>query len=189
MNQSPGQVPPFEHFAQLLNAVELDAGASEIHGVIAGLLCAGHTDAHAVWFTDLFANRSSDDLLVKEVRQMLGQLYRATRDQIGDEGNIFSPYLPGDGVPLQERAKCLSEWCQGFLYGLGLAGIDRQALVGDANEAILDIAEFTKLDFENIESDEASESAYTEIQEYLRVSTMLIWEELSSMRNTADESK
>jgi yecA family protein len=189
MNQSPGQPPPFERFTQLLKAVDLAVGASEIHGVIAGLLCAGHADAHAAWFADLFANHSSDDLRVKEARQMLGELYRATRDQINDEGELFSPYLPGDGLSLQERAKCLSEWCQGYLYGLGLAGIDRRLLQGDAGEAILDITEFTKLDYENITSDEASEMAYVELEEYLRVATSLIWEELSSIRNGADESE
>jgi hypothetical protein len=128
-------------------------------------------------------------LLVKEARQLLGQLYLATRDQISDEGYTFTPYLPDDGLSLPERAKCLSEWCQGFLYGLGLAGIDRKALQGDAKEVILDIAEFTKLDYENITSDEASELAYVELQEYLRVATLLIWEELSSMRNSDDESR
>jgi uncharacterized protein YgfB (UPF0149 family) len=62
-------------------------------------------------------------------------------------------------------------------------------LQGDAGEAILDITEFTKLDYENITSDEASEMAYVELEEYLRVATSLIWEELSSIRNGADESE
>ena len=119
----------------------------------------------------------------------LGQLYQATRDQINDQGTVFSLFLPDDGLSLQDRAKCLSEWCQGFLYGLGLAGIHQEALAGDANEAIQDIAEFTKLDYENIESDEASESAYMELLEYLRVATALIWEELSSNRTATDESE
>ena len=189
MNQTPSPLPSFERFSQLLNAIDLDVGASEIHGVIIGLLCVGHTDAHAAWFADLFADRSPDDLQVQELRQLLGQLYQASIDQLNDEGNVFTPYLPGDGVSLQERAKCLSEWCQGFLYGLGLAGIDPHRLMGDANEALLDIAEFTRLDYENLASDEASETAYAELQEYLRVATLLIREELSSIRNTANESK
>ena len=189
MNQTPSQVPPFERFRQLLNAVEVDTGASEIHGVISGLLCGGHTDAHAAWFADLFASHDSDDLLVNEARQMLGQLYRATQAQLREQESLFSPYLPGDGLSLPERAKCLGEWCQGFLYGLGLSGIDPQALRGDANEALADIAEFTKLEYENISLDEASEAAYVELQEYLRVATLLIWEELSSIRNSTDESK
>jgi uncharacterized protein YgfB (UPF0149 family) len=189
MNQTPSLPPSFDRFSELLDAIDLGAGASEIHGVIVGLLCVGHTDAHAAWFAELYTNRASDDLLVQESRQMLGQLYQATLEQINDEGNLFVPYLPGDGVSLQERAKCLSEWCQGFLYGLGLAGIDPHALEGDAQEAILDIAEFTKLDYENISLDEASELAYAELQEYLRVATLLIREELSSLRNAANESK
>ena len=189
MNQTPSQLPSFDRFTKLLNAIDLDVGASEIHGVVIGLLCIGHTDAHAAWFADLFANRSSDDLLVQESRQVLGQLYQASIDQLNDEGNIFSPYLPDDGLSLPERAKCLSEWCQGFLYGLGLAGIDSHRLGGGAQEALLDIAEFTRLDYEDLACDEASEMAYAELQEYLRVATLLIREELSSIRNAANESK
>ncbi len=149
MEQSPGNVPSFERFDQLLNGIEFEVGASEIHGVISGLLCTGHAQAHADWFADLFANRSSDDLLIREARQLLGQLYQATRSQLGDQGLGFAPYLPSDSLCLQERAKCLGEWCQGFLYGLGLAGVDEAALPGDAREAINDISEFTKLDYEN----------------------------------------
>jgi uncharacterized protein YgfB (UPF0149 family) len=120
---------------------------------------------------------------------MLGELYRSTRDQVNDMGNIFTPYLPDDSLSLRERAECLSEWCQGFLYGLGLAGIDQRSLSGDAEEAIQDLAEFTRLDYESIQPDEESEAAYMQLQEYLRVATSLIWEELSSIRTTADESK
>ena len=189
MNQTPSQLPSFARFSELSDAIDLEVGASEIHGVMIGLLCVGHTDAHADWFADLYANRSPDDLLVQESRQMLGQLYQATLEQINDEGNLFTLYLPDDGLSLQERAKCLSEWCQGFLYGLGLAGIDPHSLPGDAQEAILDISEFTKLDYENISLDEASEMAYMELREYIRVATLLIREELSSIRYIANESK
>jgi yecA family protein len=189
MEQPLSKMPPFDRFDHLLNAIELEVGASEIHGVISGLLCIGHTEAHADWFADLFDNRSSDDLLVREARQLLGQLYQTTRIQIDDEDLEFSPYLPSDSLSLQERAKCLSEWCQGFLYGLGLAGVDEGALSGDAREALKDLSEFTKLDDENIELDEASEAAYVELQEFLRIATLLIWEELSTFRKAANEPK
>jgi uncharacterized protein YgfB (UPF0149 family) len=100
----------------------------------------------------------------------------------------FSPYLPGDGHSLVDRAKCLSEWCQGFLYGLGLAGVDYKRLTGEIKEALHDIAEFTKLDYQAIESDDASEAAYMQLHEFLRVAILLIWEDLSSIRDTANES-
>jgi yecA family protein len=188
MNQTP-RMPAFDRFEQLLQAIELESGASEIHGVICGLLCGGHTDAHAAWFAELFANHSENDLLVQETRELLGQLYQATRHRLSDEGFEFTAYLPSDGLSLQERAKCLTEWCEGYLYGLGLAGIDETALQGDAKEAIRDISEFTRLDYEHVDADDANEGAYAELQEFLRVATLLIWQELTATREAANESK
>ena len=189
MNQTTDEMPLFDHLQQLLSSIELVVGVSEIHGVITGLLCAGNLKALAVWFEDLFKERSSEDLLVRETRQLLGQAFSATRNQINHDDLEFSLYLPSDSLSLQERAKCLSDWCQGFLYGLGLAGVEDNSLSVNAREVIADISEMTKLDYENIEPDEVSEVAYTELQEFLRVATLLIWEELSAVREAADESK
>ncbi|MEN8166682.1 MAG: UPF0149 family protein [Pseudomonadota bacterium] len=188
MTQTP-IMPPYERLDQLLDSIDLDVGASEIHGVICGLLCTGHSDAHADWFEDLFANRSPDDLLVREARQLLGQLYQATQLQFSAEDLAFKPFLPGDDLALRQRARGLSEWCQGFLYGLGLAGIGEARLKGDAREAIGDITEFTKLDHETIEAGEETELAYVELEEFLRVATFLIREELSTTQEVTHGSE
>ena len=173
------KMPVYERFSQLLTSMELAVGASEIHGVISGLLCAGHSDAHAAWFEGLFENRSSDDLLVRETRQSLGRLYQATSNQFKGEGLGFNPFLPDDQTPLSFRSRCLSEWCQGYLYGLGLAGISEQQLQGDAKEAVADIAEISRLDHEAVESEEESEEAFVELVEFLKVASLLIREELA----------
>ncbi|MEN8177133.1 MAG: UPF0149 family protein [Pseudomonadota bacterium] len=181
------KTPPYERFSQLIESVELDVGASEVHGVLCGLLCAGHSDAHVAWFEELFANRSSDDLLVREVRQSLGQLYQVTQSQMNGDDHGFTPYLPNDKSPLTERASRLTEWCQGYLYGLGLAGLSEKQFVGNAKEAIGDIAEISRLDHEHIEAEEEAEAAFVELEEFLRVAALLVWEELASYRGAADD--
>ena len=181
------KLPPYERFDQSLDSIELDVTASEVHGVICGLLCAGHSDAHAVWFAELFENRSSDDLLVKETRQLLGQVYQLTRDQMTSDDLGFTPYLPDDEFPLPLRARRLTEWCQGYLYGLGLAGLSEEQFAGDAKEAMQDIAEISKLDHENIEAEEESEAAFVDLEEFLRVAALLIWEALATHRERTDD--
>lgn len=183
------KMPPYERFDQLYNSIELDVGASEVHGVVCGLLCAGHSDAHVAWFEELFENRSSADLLVREARQLLGQLYQATRDQMSGDELGFTPFLPNDQFPLSERARRLTEWCQGYLYGLGLAGISDKQFLGDAKEAIGDITEFTRLEHENIESEEEAEAAFVELEEFLKVAALLVWEELASHRGMTDDQE
>jgi hypothetical protein len=64
-----------------------------------------------------------------------------------------------------------------------MAGIAEQHLVGDAKEALHDIAEFTRLDLDTLDEDESSESAYMELLEFLRVAALLICEDLADGRN------
>jgi uncharacterized protein len=179
-------LPEYGRFDQALESIGLEMGASETHGVICGLLSTGSTQAHVDWIEAMFSDRPSDDLLVGEARRMLGQLYLASRQQISGETLDFVLLLPDDESPLQTRASALIEWCEGFLYGLGLAGISEQQLSGDAREALGDISEFTRLDLASLEEDETSESAYMELQEFLRVATLLIREELASSRERED---
>jgi uncharacterized protein YgfB (UPF0149 family) len=185
MNES-STLPNYSRFDQALESIGIDPGASETHGVLCGLICAGTSEAHVEWIEDLFRGRSGDDLLVREARQMLGQLYLVSRQQIGDEGLVFTLLLPDDDAELRERARALVDWCEGFLYGLGMAGVTEKQLVGDAKEALGDISEFTRLDLDNLEVDENNESAYMELQEFLRVATLLIREELASARERSN---
>jgi yecA family protein len=177
-------LPSYSRFEQALESIGLDLGASEIHGVLCGLICAGTAQAHIEWIEELFKERSADDLLVGEARQMLGQLYLASRQQIGDEGLEFIPLLPDDDEPLARRAEALVEWCEGYLYGLGMAGVTEQQLLGDAKEALKDISEFTRLDLDALQEGDSDESAYMQLQEFLRVATLLIREELASVQES-----
>lgn len=188
MTQTP-ITPPFERFSRLIESTGLNAEASEIHGVMCGVLCAGHADAHAVWFQQLLENRAADDLLVRELRQMLGQLYQLAIQQMNGDELSFTPYLPDEKSPLMARARCLSEWCEGFLYGLGLAGITEAQLAGDSKEAIRDIAEITRLDYETVEVEEESEAALMELEEFIKVAVLLIWEELAAYRRKTDATE
>lgn len=181
MNESPVMLE-YHRFDQALESIGLDLGASETHGSVCGLICAGASQAHVEWIEGLFADRPSNDLLVREARQMLGQLYLVSRHQVADDALEFVLLLPDDDTPLLERGQALVKWCEGYLYGLGLAGVSEQQFVGDAKEALNDISEFTRLDLDALEDDESSEAAYMELQEFLRVATILIWEELAESR-------
>ena len=182
-------LPDHSRFDQALDSIGLDQSASEIHGVLCGLICTGTSQAHVEWMEELFRDRPADDLLAREARQMLGQLFLASRKQMADEGLEFSLLLPDDEASLQLRGKALVDWCAGYLYGLGLAGVSEQQLAGDAQEALQDISEFTRLDVEALEAGETDETAYMELQEFLRVAALLIKEELAAMQESSDGSE
>ncbi|MES9944830.1 UPF0149 family protein [Candidatus Thiodiazotropha sp. CDECU1] len=176
------QMPDYSRVDGALKSIGLDLGASEIHGVICGLVCAGTSQSHIDWMAGLFEDWPEEDLLAREARELIGELYYVTRDQIGNDDLTFMPYLPDDSQPISTRAKALSEWCEGYLYGLGMSGITDQQFEGDAREALQDISHFTQLDYELLESGDATEQAYTELQEFLKVVTLLIWGDLSDVR-------
>ncbi|MET0067506.1 MAG: UPF0149 family protein [Candidatus Thiodiazotropha sp.] len=178
--------PDFARLEQVLSAVDFDYGPSELHGVITGLICGGSDDVRALWMGDLLGHLPDDDLLAQEARQMVGQLYRATLEGIAHAEMLFMPLLPDESNVISERAKSLSEWCEGYLYGLGVAGVTERQLVGDAREALQDLTHFTRIDYEDLESGEATEMAYVELQEFLKVVTMLLWEELVDNRGGED---
>ena len=183
------KLPPYDRLSQLAESIELAVGVSEFHGVICGLLCAGHADAHVRWIEELFAAYAPDDLLVREVRQSLGQLYQVTRNQISGEDLGFDPYLPDDRAPLSARLECMALWCQGYLYGLGLAGLSENEFAGDAREIIRDVSEITRMDYESIEEGEANEAAFRELAEFLKVGVLLIWQELTEYRDRTNDQK
>ena len=87
--------------------------------------------------------------------------------------------LPDDENSLATRASAVSQWCQGFLYGIGLSGhAFEQQLTDEAREALEDIASFTRMDVAGIDESEEEESALVEITEFLWVASMLIRETL-----------
>lgn len=182
-------LPDCSRFGHALESLGLLQNASEIHGVICGMLCAGTSQVHVDWIEGLFGDLPADDLLVQEARQMLGQLYQASRQQLSDPGLGFTLLLPDDNAALLERVQSLVNWVEGYLYGLGMGGASLAQLAGDAKEALHDISAFTQLDLDDLQEGESDESAYMELQEFLRVSTLLIREELASAQEGVDGSE
>jgi len=183
------ETPDFTRFEQSLGAIGLNLEAAEVHGTLCALLCAGSEQVLVDWIRGVFVDRPMEDSRVREARELLEQLSLATRRQLDDAGMSFLLPLPADAEPLKVRAGALVAWCEGFVYGLGLAGLSESHLSGDAGEALRDISEFTRLDLESLEADEASESAYMQLLEFLRVAVVLIREELASQRETEDAAK
>jgi uncharacterized protein YgfB (UPF0149 family) len=96
----------------------------------------------------------------------------------------FEPLLPDDGAALDARTVALAQWCQGFLYGLGGGAIrDINALPGQVGEIVRDLAEITRAGADADDNEEANESAYVELVEFVRIAVQLVFEELSPLRD------
>ena len=77
---------------------------------------------------------------------------------------------------MRERARGLSEWCQGFLFGFG-ASIGAVGVPQSSQEFLHDLREFCRVDDDNAGTDNADEAAYMELVEYVRAGALLLREE------------
>ena len=172
----------YDLLKQQLTTANASIQAAEAHGFICGVLA---TDQQIPddWFQEVFDQSEEGDLLVKDCQSSLTQLYKETLDEIEGAGIGMRLLLPSENKPLSERAKAVSQWCQGFLYGVGLSGENSKPLSHEAQEALEDMTAFTRIDIEALE-DEANndqlgsddEDALVEITEFLWVAAMLVRE-------------
>lgn len=156
---------------------EVFANASEVHGVITGLLCGGSTVECTDWLgpiADFFHQGLAFPQIVVDRLQLL---YKAVWNKLVDEDLPFVPLLPDDDEALSVRSSALACWTQGFLLGFG---VNKQVLAGatdDVNEAIQDFAEICKMTAD-LEENEENENAFFEVHEYVRISTLMCFGEL-----------
>lgn len=154
--------------------------ASEIHGVLSGLICAGFSfedQSYLVMLNDLFNNGEDFPVSVKTIiKQMFSELWT----DILDDDYSFQLMLPDDDDSLVERGHALGAWVQGFNLGFGLQQKDTPVTSAEVTEVLTDFADIANLSDE-MEEDEDSEQAYFEISEYVRISALLCFSELGTL--------
>lgn len=157
--------------------------AAEAHGTLAGALCSASTYRFEDWLQEILPEGRAQDVSTGALRG----LYFLTTETLSGADMAFEPLLPEDAQPLDERAAALSQWCVGFLYGLGSGSIqDVSKLPGEAGEVVRDFDELTRVGVGSGESDEENEGAYVELVEFVRVGVQLLFEELAVLREPAD---
>jgi uncharacterized protein YgfB (UPF0149 family) len=178
-----------------LRRLGIGTDAAENHGMLCGLLCARGPDVERAWIDLLRDEQGEAAPAATEVEAGtaawadLSRLYRETIGQLRDEGFVFYLLLPDDGQPLQLRAEAMTEWCQGFLYGLAVGGLEDYTLLPEeVREIAEDIVEISRATTDG-EEGESDEAAYSELIEYLRVGVILVFETLEAERDTRTGAK
>lgn len=164
----------------IITTENIKAHASEIHGVLTGLICAGYPfedTGYVSMLNDLF---NSGDGFPSQVKSTLKQMFSELWTDILDDAYGFQLMLPDDDDTIVERGHALSMWVQGFNLGFGLQQKDSPVVSEEVKEVITDFAEIANLSDE-MEEDEATEQAYFEINEYVRISALLCFSELATL--------
>ncbi len=152
----------------------------EAHGTLAGALCAAADYRFEDWLREIYAEGKAPD----DARDPLEAVFEDTRRALAAGQMQFDVMLPGDDVPISDRATALGQWCQGFLYGLGTNPIpDVDALPEEVSEIVRDLTSITQVAVDERETEEANEEAYTELVEFVRVGAQLLFDELARFRS------
>ncbi len=165
--------PTFAQLNQTLDKTALKLHASQVHGLVSGLLCGKPTERSRGW--EALITGEDDKQTAHEVLQ---SVYDSTATALTDYLFQFQLVIPEDNTPLSERAEALTVWCQGFLTGLKLADIP---LTGreqsELTEALNDLIEIAKMNYDQVIESEEDEVAFAELVEYVRMAVVFIYQE------------
>jgi uncharacterized protein len=192
----------WQELNELSDELQLSVAASYLHGSLVGLIAGGNEAKDATWLDVALQDETLSTAISADLAEALGAFREATERNLADDEFRFAMLLPEDDAPITDRAIALSDWCGGFLGGLGLASettgkagkpkrggkriqIGGGQLSADASEAIRDLERIAKADIELDDDDEANEAAIAELIEYIKVGTALIYQELAGFRSPA----
>jgi len=175
---SVARLPDFEHTLAIAQGNLEASELAECHGVACGLLCR-LPDASLDAFIGLLDMLELVNTPGTGLKMSLEELLNSTRLQLADEDMGLSLWLPNDDEMLEERTMALSQWCSGFLAGLGSSGGDTlKGLSDDASDALKDLQQISTAEVANTDESEEDENAFVEIVEYIRVVILMIREDL-----------
>lgn len=155
---------------------------SEVHGLMTGFIGTGSSIDEGQILHLVLAHLEMDGSVSSEFKTVILDIYAGIGQQLATEEFEFELLLPDDDIDdLYSRLDALSAWCQGFLvgFGTGSGGLNEAEFSDEVQEAIRDIVEVANVEKE-VEEEEEAELAYSEICEYIRVASMLIYAEFAS---------
>jgi len=167
---------------------EHDAGmnVSEAHGLASGMLCVQFDADFNRWVTAIFDTEDQLKALTNDDKQGLIGLFQGTLELLKADEFIFDLLLPDEEERIGVRAVAMSEWCQGFLYGVAYMGVgDDKDWDEDCRGVLRDLMEISRLDADN--TDDSDEQAFMELQEYVRMGVQILMQELQPDEDSTDE--
>lgn len=166
---------PYTRLQQSLVEAGSFISAAEAHGTLCGLVCGIENADNLLsqWLQALEIEGYSAETLSKWPKTVNASLQ--------DDAMRFTPLLPDDEESLPSRLQAMAAWCNGLLYGFGVA-CGEHKLEDEAQEFIRDVSQISRLDDEfdgNTTDDQSavgSEADYFELVEYLKTGMLLLYD-------------
>ena len=176
------QLPSYEELNIALESIDFGKRISELHGFLCGAIALDisyplHTSI-ATLAPDLGNVTMNND-----IGELLENVYASVRAQMTDPVLQLELLLPdSDNTNLTNRVTALASWCDGYLFGLANAGLkENTSLPEDTGEILLDLTRISQLHGADT-GEEDEEISFNELLEYVRMSALLVAEELQPIK-------
>lgn len=168
----------FDTVQSALEKLNASVDASETHGTLCGMLL-DNSDM-ATWLKHTLDDLpEAGDVLAAEQLVLLRSLFEQTREQMNNEDLSLELLLPEDIDDFDNRLLGLSNWCQGFLYAVGVIGLGKTRELDElSQECLSDLLEISKLDHQQA-GDEKAEQQFIEVVEHVRLSVIMLNESVN----------
>lgn len=174
----------YENLNSLLAEHDIAIDAAELHGAITGMLAGGMTQESIEWRTVLQDFINSGDAFPQPIQNAMFELHQHICESLKDIELGFAMLIPDEEAPIGEQAVAMGQWVQGFLAGFAINNKDLSLASEDVRELISDFSELAMLDTD-LEDDSDNVRAMFEIEEYVRISVMICFNEFGA-RKPAD---
>lgn len=176
-----------EQLNTILNEHDFTATASEMHGLLTGLIAGGmfkESNDYLHHMAELFNNGLTVKGSLKSAAQ---ELVSEIFDQFESEDMSFELLLLDEDETLSDQAVELLNWVQYFLVGFGFNQRDLKTASNELREIIEDFTNITRMDTELDDSNETQADFY-EIIEFIRVSAILCHQEYGKQVNKGNNN-
>lgn len=169
---------------QALKAVGADIEGAECHGMLCGMLASGVSFRSSAWLTHAAGREDLSPFGPEGSGHVVWDVLKATRKAFSDGACELRLVLPAENANIGERAGALVFWSRGFLSGFGLAGpLSFAELDAEARAFLEDLTRIARLDT-RIEAAEENEQILTELEEFLRLGALMVFEQTSARSGT-----
>ena len=176
-NNTPARSIDFDRLSDDFYALKCIVSPADYHGLVVGRLLGDRLIMESYWHDQSLEYLG---LALQGHPPVLDSLLAVPEQAIAElSANDFSfqMILPGDDTDLVQRVEALGSWCEGFLVGLALSGVDQSAwasLTPDLAEGLADIAAIAQIK----PHEDDSETDYMQLFEYVRMVVLNAYAEL-----------
>ena len=200
----------YDWLSDLISELNLSVSAAHVHGSLVGYLCAGG-EMHTRATLDEALSEEHDGMLAPSApvahwiaivldehdlelpdgtERELDGFAQATIKLLAQAEMRMQLLLPDDLRDLAERADALTQWCSGFLGGLGLGGFNQEKkLSKEAREGLRDLERIARTEIELDDDAEGNETALMELAEFAKITALMLYLEIATMAAKARPKK